>query len=470
MTHSDTTFMDAQADVRRAGAQQGTKRLRPRASVVIPSSLALLLGAGYLFCGQSAAYGAPPVVLNSAFYAAPRAPAANPPESNQYDAARPFRARDALVVTATTYLTITIAGSSDTIAALTRVGGLHVLARTADAPPSRWYTVQRLLPAVTRIRLLPGQYRIGPPAEYVSGGSSDLTAVVTWDSPAVTLVAHDKVDPKQEDTLSEQIPEVMILTNAISMQRQLTNLRREPSDYVNFYAPLGVKVSLSFCSLSRPPREFAAALPRAAREMEELRKLGVPVFPMSGMLLSDNYYAQWFDRAMWERAAANFKLAVETFGVQEYGLDFEPYWNDPPRYPKPDEDTTRCKAAMQPLIDAIRKSGVRVYNMPGKGYAPCDAVGEAWPQTTYCSEFGFPLPGMPEPVWTTVDADLEKAATGGRSALAGFYSEILRTPTPKFLIGLRARGINRYWVFPGGGPGAERHFVDTFFTRAWFDK
>jgi hypothetical protein len=191
---------------------------------------------------------------------------------------------------------------------------------------------------------------------------------------------------------------------------------------------------------------------------------------LSGMFISENRYAQWFDPAIWERAAANFKLALDTLGAREYAIDFEPYWKGQPSYPTPGEDTTRCKAAMLPLIDAIRARGVRMYLIPGKGYAPCDAIGEAWPQSVFCSEFGYTLPSMAEPVWSVVDADLTKATADGRSAMAGFFSKALRAPTPKFLAGFRARGLNRFWIYAWDDDAAGRNFADRFFTRAWFDK
>jgi hypothetical protein len=389
----------------------------------------------------------------------------------QYDATRSFRLRDALVVTATTDLTLTIQGAPAAVAELDRVGGLHVLQRTANAPPARWFTVQRLLSAVTRFRLPPGQYRIGPPAEYFSGGGSGVTAQVTCSAPAVTLVSYTAVDPGQQDTLSEQIPEIVILSNVVVMPQLLTNLRGAPSDYTNFYAPLGFKIALTTCRLTASPAEFAESLPIAAAQMAEMRELGVPAVLCSGVFTASNTYGQWFDRATWERITANFLLAVETLGIQEYALDFEPYWEGTPRYPAAGPQTWNCWAAMQPLIEAVRARSIRVYAIPGSGFAPCDALSLGAPQTVMCSEFGYLVSSLPDPTdasWEYVDSELGGAASVGRKALSGFYSGALRSPVPAFRDGMRARGINQYWLYPYDDDTAWAAFRDHFFTRTWF--
>ncbi|MEW6251995.1 MAG: hypothetical protein AB1716_15245, partial [Planctomycetota bacterium] len=388
-----------------------------------------------------------------------------------YDATRPFRLRDGLSVAATTDLDVELSGPTGSLAALNELGGLHVLARAAETSPAEWFTVQRLSTAVTRIRLLPGMYRIGPPAAYFSGGFSGLSAIVSSEELTVEQVAAAVLDPNQRDTALESTPEAPIYAYTNIANQLLANLQSAPSDYVNYYAPYGIKFYLSFSRLTAPAEEFNTELARLAAQMQTWGAVGVPVIPFSTTLTGADRYQDWFDINTWSVAAANFRHAVSSLGLREYAIDFEPYWDDPRMYPEPGYDTWRCWAALQPLLDAVRETNVKVYALPGSSRAPVEALASAAPErVTIWSEFGYPQPISAEPWWPQTDAEAAGAAALGRQVLPGYFDSVLRAPTPAFLEGQRARHINRFFIFPQvDQPAVWENYLQHFFTRAWFD-
>ncbi len=389
-----------------------------------------------------------------------------------YDGALQFADRDALVVSQTADFTLAFGGPSEALAALDQTGGLHVLVRATDTPPTQWFTVQRLVSAVTRFRLLPGVYRIGPAAEYFAGGSSGLVATVATESTNVQKVAGATLDPGRLDSALEQAPVMYIYSNTGLTAHHLENLRNNPSDYVNFYRPYGLIVAMSFCRLSAGAEEFSYELGILQSQIPQYAAAGIPVIPWSGMFDGHNQYDDWFNPAVWDNAAARFLQAVNTLGAREYVVDFEPYWSDPRSFPEPGYETWRCWAAMSGFLNAVRQADVKFYAIATSGYAPIEALANAAPQkVTIWSENSYELPTIENQWWLFVDSENAGAAALGRQVLPGYLDQVLWRPTASFLPEQRARRIDRFWVFPRIGTNPVwQNYVDRFYTRSWFDQ